>query len=98
VSSNLTASAKIALATINTSMRALLDCHPFCYTVSVPWPVVDSEQPDWDLGVHLIESWLDACVGRRLTTWAWTDSADTYQLGVGFRWQQDRTLFVLRWG
>jgi len=79
-------------------MRALLDKHPFCYTVSVPWPVVTPPQIDWDLGVHLIENWLNERVGTRLSSWAWHDSNYTYQLGVGFRWEQDRTLFVLRWG
>lgn len=75
-----------------------MDLHPFRYTAQVPWPTtVDSEQVDWDLGVHLIENWLTQNVGNRLATWAWDDSGDHYQLGVGFRWEQHKTLFVLRW-
>jgi hypothetical protein len=78
-------------------MRALMDLHPFRYTAQVPWPTVDdSNQIDWDLGVHLIENWLTQNVGSRLASWAW-DDGDHYQLGVGFRWEQHKTLFVLRW-
>lgn len=78
-------------------MRTLMDLHPFRYTAQVPWPTIDSDQVDWDLGVHLVEKWLTQNVGSRLSTWAWDDSGDNYLLGVGFRWEQHKTLFVLRW-
>lgn len=78
-------------------MRLLMDVHPFRYTAQVPWPIVDSQQTDWILGVHLIENWLNTHVGDRLSTWAWNDSGSSYQLGVGFRWEKDKTLFVLKW-
>ena len=78
-------------------MRPLMDLHPFRYTARVPWPVIDSNQPDWDIGVHLIENWLIQHVGFRASTWAWDDSGANYQLGVGFRWEQHKTLFLLRW-
>jgi hypothetical protein len=75
-----------------------MDVHPFRYTAQVPWPTLDdSDQVDWDLGVHLIENWLTQNVGSRLSAWAWDDGGDYYQLGVGFRWEQHQTLFVLRW-
>jgi hypothetical protein len=78
-------------------MRALLDKHPFLHTASVPWPLTDSSQVDWELGVFLIENWLNQYIGARLNTWAWSDSELIYHLGVGFRWEQDKTLFILRW-
>ena len=84
-------------AKINISMRALLDKHPFLHTASVPWPTTGSPQVDWDLGVHLIENWLNSHVGPRLNAWAWSESHYHYHLGVGFRWEQDKTLFVLKW-
>jgi hypothetical protein len=82
---------------INTSMRALLDKHPFLHTASVPWPTTDSPQVDWDLGVHLIENWLNQHIGSWLDAWAWSESHYSYHVGVGFRWEQDKTLFVLKW-
>ena len=78
-------------------MRTLMDLHPFRYTAQVPWPAIDSSQVDWDVGVHLVEKWLMHNVGSRLASWAWDDSGDNYQLGVGFRWEPHKTLFVLRW-
>lgn len=85
------------ISTINICMRLLMDIHPFRYTACVPWPMLDSNQVDWDQGVHLIENWLTQTIGSRLSTWAWNDSGDNYQVGVGFRWEQDKTLFVLKW-
>lgn len=79
-------------------MRALFDNHSFLYTASVPWPTSDSPQVDWEWGVVTIESWLKQHVGSRLETWAWSDSNYYYHLGVGFRWEQDKTLFILKWG
>ena len=79
-------------------MRALFDNHSFLYTASVPWPISESPQIDWDYGVRTIETWLNQHVGSRLETWAWSDSHYNYHLGVGFRWEQDKTLFILKWG
>jgi len=79
-------------------MRALIDHHSFRYTVSVPWPVTDSPQIDWDYGIYEIENWLTNSIGNRLVAWAWSDSGNNYQVGVGFRWDQDRMLFVMKWG
>jgi hypothetical protein len=52
---------------------------------------------DWELGIRSIEHWLVDQVGPHFMHWAWADSGTTYQIGVAFRWDQDRTLFVLTW-
>lgn len=75
----------------------LRDWHAFSFTASVPWPQVDPEYPDWATGVCALETWLNDHVGRRLSAWAWDDSGWHYRIGVAFRWDQDRLLFVMTW-
>jgi hypothetical protein len=41
--------------------------------------------------------WLEQQVGPHLDRWAWDQGREPYHLGVGFLWDQDRLLFVLRW-
>ena len=71
--------------------------HFFQHRASVPWPYLDQDQLDWERGVTTIESWLNERVGGHLTQWAWDRSDHPYYIGVGFRWDQDRMLFLLRW-
>lgn len=75
----------------------LRDWHAFNFTASVPWPHLDPEHPDWATGVVAMEIWLNDHVGRRLACWAWNDSGWHYRIGVAFRWDQDRLLFVMTW-
>jgi hypothetical protein len=75
----------------------LIDLHDFVYQVSIPWPILDHDQIDWLFGVSSVEDWLKTYVGPRYKYWAWVDSHSYNQLGVGFRWEQDQLLFVLRW-
>lgn len=75
----------------------LIDYHAFKYHASVPWPVVVDPQIDWEYGIRTIESWLNNHIGGRFTRWAWNDSGSPQCVGVSFRWDQDRTLFVLTW-
>jgi hypothetical protein len=77
-------------------MRMLIDRHSFEYTASIPWPLLQ-QQLDWELGIRSIEHWLVDRVGPHFMHWAWTDSGAMYQIGVAFRWDQDRTLFVISW-
>jgi hypothetical protein len=77
-------------------MRMLVDWHSFEYSASVPWPAAE-KQIDWEVGVRLIENWLNDQVGTYQHNWAWSDSSWCYRIGVAFRWDQDRTLFVLNW-
>jgi hypothetical protein len=75
----------------------LVDRHAFVYTATVPWPAGIVPQLDWIQGVELVESWLQTHVGKHYVTWAWNDSKSSYQLGVAFKWDQDRSIFVLTW-
>jgi len=78
-------------------MKMLLDKHPFQYCATVPWPVVNEPQIDWVQGIQVVESWLNNHVGPRLKHWAWHDSQQMYHVGVAFKWDQDRLLFVIAW-
>jgi hypothetical protein len=75
----------------------LIEHSRFVHYASVPWPLLDQEQMDWIYGVEQIEQWLVCHVGSHLSSWTWADSGASYRIGVGFRWDQDRTLFVLTW-
>jgi hypothetical protein len=83
----------------------LIDFHDFRYVASVPWPGLDpvswesqaTQWPVWDHGVELIETWLVNHVGPYRSSWAWNRGQTCYEIGVGFRWDQDRLLFVLTW-
>ena len=79
---------------INTPMQMLVDWHDFAHQASVPWPCTDN---DWQAGVRQLESWLESHVGHRLQQWAWSDSGRSEYIGVAFRWDQHRLLFVLTW-
>jgi hypothetical protein len=72
----------------------LMDWHRFDYSASVPWPTLDQ---DWYRGIEVIEQWLNMVVGPRYVQWAYDDCNILYNIGVAFRWDQDRTLFVLTW-
>ena len=80
------------------SIKMLPERHFFQHIASVPWPNLGQYQVDWELGIFTIESWLNSHIGSHLNTWAWDQGQHPYQIGVGFRWDNDRLLFVLRWG
>lgn len=74
----------------------LIDLHPFAYVAQVPWPVYAS--PDhWHEAVDAYNAWLKLYVGPWLQTWAWSDSYDPNKIGVAFKYDQDRMVFVLAW-
>ena len=72
----------------------LIDRHTFEYTASVPWP--NASPLYWD-GIDIIENWLEIAVGKRFCTWAYSDSGNNYYIGVAFKWDKHRSLFVLTW-
>ena len=84
-------------AKINNSMQMLIDWHQFQYHASVPWPQLQQSQVDWEQGIRQVEGWLNNNIGHRLSYWAWHDSQAAYNIGVSFRWDQDRVLFILAW-
>ena len=75
----------------------LRDWHEFDYVASIPWPHHHEYQESWQWGVDRVESWLETNVGRHWSRWAWADSGVSQRIGVAFRWDQDRTLFLLVW-
>lgn len=79
-------------------MKMLIDWHTFEFHASVPWPhVSNNSEILWSNGVREIECWLSQRVGERYVTWAWTNSQHNYHIGVAFRWDQDRLMFVTTW-
>ena len=77
----------------------LVDYHHFRFHATVPWPGTNEDsQLDWVWGVETIEEWLNNCVGPRHQRWAYDDCPITYNIGVAFKWNKDRTLFILTWG
>jgi hypothetical protein len=78
-------------------MRMLIDQPRFDHFASVPWPYLNQDQLDWEIGVKVIETWLQNRVGPRLAHWAWADSYSSYQIGVSFQWERDKLLFVIAW-
>lgn len=70
----------------------LWDRHWFLYRAQIPWP-----HDNWPEAVTLVESWLNHSVGSHYQVWAWDDSGSSQRIGVAFRWDQDRLLFVLAW-
>lgn len=75
----------------------LAEHHVFKYCASVPWPVLDQNQLDWVEGINRIELWLNQNIGQHYQEWAWDDSRHCYNIGVGFRWDRDRLMFVMVW-
>jgi hypothetical protein len=75
----------------------LVDWHRFPYHATIPWPIYDSDQYDWVESLITVEDWLKQCVGARYATWAYNDCDILYNIGIAFKWDQDRTLFVMTW-
>ena len=78
----------------------------FPYTAHALWPGIASnttpieQQVDWVDAVYTMEEWLEHTVGSRYSQWVWAEHlAITYwHCGVAFQRDQDRTLFLLKWG
>jgi len=82
------------------SKMYLPDWTDFQYRARVPWPQPPSGQLDWLWQEETITAWLNGHVGSRWTRWAWSTDAEhrSWEACVAFRWDQDRLLFVMRWG
>ena len=75
----------------------LIEHSSFDHLASVPWPQLGLVQMDWIQGVETIQHWLLVNVGPKLSYWAWADSGQANRIGVKFKWDQDRLLFVIAW-
>jgi hypothetical protein len=71
----------------------LIDKHDFPFVTAVPWP----SHHDYYVIAGEIEFWLDNNIGWHHKVWAWNDSQAAYLIGLAFRWDQDRTFFLLHW-
>jgi hypothetical protein len=78
-------------------MHMLIEHSSFDHFASVPWPRLDPNQMDWIQGVETLEHWLLSHIGPKISRWAWADSGYPHQIGVRFKWDQDRLLFVIVW-
>jgi hypothetical protein len=77
----------------------LVDRHIFRYSAVIPWPLLFNEngQMDWIQGLDTVEEWLLERIGPRYQQWAWHDSSAYFSLGVAFKYDASRTLFILSW-
>ena len=75
----------------------LIEHSSFDHFASVPWPRLDPVQLDWIQGVEMLEHWLLFIIGPKLSHWTWADSGYSHRIGVGFKWDRDRLLFVITW-
>lgn len=78
-------------------MRMLIDPGEFEYPAQVPWSHIPGAVLDWQYKVQMLEHWLGQNVGGHYVAWLWCDSGHHDLVGVSFRWDQHRTLFVLTW-
>jgi hypothetical protein len=85
-------------------MQALWDKYPeLPYQAAVPWPVVyspETHNQDWVESVALIENWLEDRIGHHWVCWTWTCWSLVEKVnycGVSFKYDRDRTLFLLQW-
>ena len=73
------------------------------YHAAIPWPRVytpATNQQDWIESIFLVESWLETYIGPHWDNWAWTGWSLVEQVnycGVSFKYDRDRTLFLLQW-
>ena len=82
-------------------MRMLWDRYPeMPYVAVVRWPMVEYRgQWDFIASVDCVETWLERRIGPHWVRWTWNMwSLHQKDLcGVGFKHEQDVTLFLLRW-
>jgi hypothetical protein len=77
----------------------LPDYHNFEYLATVRWPLIESGQQDWIFSLEELEQWLEQFSGPRYAAWAWSQckNQQPYECSVAFKWDQHRTLFLLKW-
>lgn len=81
-------------------MQMLWDRPELPYRAVVPWPQIERNgQWDWIETVSSVQSWLEQRIGPHWVRWGWS----MYTLphgglcGVSFRFDPDRTLFLLKY-
>ena len=71
--------------------------HNFNYVADVDWPRTELAQMDWITGIHEVESWLLSYTGPKYSRWTWATAREVYHIGVAFKYDKHRTLFLLTW-
>jgi hypothetical protein len=69
----------------------------FVYYADVDWPHQTLEQVDWITGITEIETWLIQYTGPKYSRWTWATAREVYHVGVAFKYDRHRTLFLLQW-
>jgi hypothetical protein len=79
----------------------LPEWHDFKYIAQAPWPHLNHQvQMDWVDAVCTLESWLEQYIGPHHSRWAYHNlgwDLKPNHCCLAFRWDRDRTLFILRW-
>jgi hypothetical protein len=73
------------------------DQHNFEFIADIQWPGTHGQQLDWITGVTSIEHWLLNYTGPKYQRWAWHWAQECYHVGVAFKYDKHRTLFLLTW-
>ncbi len=76
----------------------LPESHDFEYIALAPWPQLDN-QHDWVQGFVTLETWLEQYIGGHYQRWAWatTNSHNSSEACVAFKYDKHRCLFLLTW-
>ena len=64
----------------------------FPYVTPTPWPIKFADV-DWVTALQEIDHWLETCMGPEFVRWRWSGM----QCYVGFAYDKDRSLFILKW-
>jgi hypothetical protein len=73
------------------------DQHEFLYTANIRWPGCTCEQLDWITGIQDVELWLLQYAGPKYQRWAWHMAQNCYDIGVAFKYDKHRTLFLINY-
>jgi len=71
------------------------DLHGFEYIADITWPNYGQAQLDWISGILDVEQWLLHYAGAKYDRWAWHRAVECYHIGVAFKYDKHRTLFLL---
>ena len=71
--------------------------HDFAHAAEIPWPAGRDTQLDWIIGIHSVEQWLEQYIGSKYQRWAWHMATNCYNVGVAFKYDKHRTLFLIHY-
>jgi len=71
--------------------------HNFTYTADIDWPRTELAQMDWITGIQQVEEWLVNYTGPKYSHWTWHTAREIYHIGVAFKYDRHKMLFLLYW-